>query len=172
MRNSVFKSNKRHFHLYLDFHVNPFLKDLDWLFLQNQISKLSFKYNIEIQAFVMMDTHIHILAATFDMNENYFLEEVKKQLNSKEDIEQSIEYITNYSQYLNAYKYIYRNPIEANICNKVEIYKYSSLFYLIGKSKSDLPVHDQLGLIQNPIHILRWLNTDVEFKVSKLSLSI
>ncbi|MBY0553077.1 hypothetical protein K2P97_01020 [bacterium] len=172
MRNSVFKSNKRHFHIYSDFQVNPFLKDLDWLFLQNQISKLSFKYHIEIQAFVMMDTHIHLLVATFETNENFFLAELKKQLNSREEVEQSIEYISNYSQYLNAYKYIYRNPVEANICNKAENYKYSSLFYLIGKSKSDLAIHDQLGLIQNPIHILKWINTDIGFKVSRLSLSI
>lgn len=172
MRNSVFRSNKRHFHLYLDFQVNPFLKDLDWVFVQKQVSKLIYKFSLEIHALVMMDTHIHILAATYEMNENYFLSELKKQLNSKEEIDQSIEYISNYSQYLNSYKYIYRNPIEANICAKAENYKYSSLFYLIGKSKFDLQVHDQLGLIQNPIHILKWINTNIEFKISKLNLSI
>ncbi|MEK6627995.1 MAG: hypothetical protein AABY53_05165, partial [Bdellovibrionota bacterium] len=80
------------------------------------------------------------------------------------------EPILNYSHYLNTYKYIYRNPVEAGLCKKPEDYPYSSLYYLLGRGTLHCQVIDHLNLIQNPLHILKWLNLDIDYKISQLKL--
>lgn len=60
--------------------------------------------------------------------------------------------------YKNAYKYIYRNPLDAGLCRTVEEYEYSSLRGLLGHSPLVVPVIDNMGLIHTPLKILDWLN--------------
>lgn len=145
-------------------------KNLDWLFIQKKVSEYAAKFDVEIQALTMMDTHIHLLISNFENKENYFCESLQNSIFKTDNMENLAEPILNYSQYLNTYKYIYRNPVEAGLCNKVEDYRFSSLYYLIGKGFLYCHVIDHLGLIQNPIHILKWLNQNIDYKISQLKL--
>ncbi|MBC7754321.1 MAG: hypothetical protein H7Z71_08795, partial [Moraxellaceae bacterium] len=79
-----------------------------------------------------------------------------------------VEPIKNYSQYLNTYKYIYRNPVEAGLAFMCESYIYSTLNGILGQNDLLLHVLDTMGVIQNPRKILNWLNSDQDFKGSKL----
>jgi hypothetical protein len=117
---------------------------------------------------VMMDTHVHLIVACLSKKENFFTESLQTALGSTEENSSSCEAIDNLAQYLNTYKYVYKNPVEARVCLCVEDYKYSSLHGLVGKSHLGLVVHDQMGLIQNPFHIIYWLNSQRDFKHSKL----
>jgi REP element-mobilizing transposase RayT len=169
MKTSSFLTNKKYFHVSLHFESNKLFKNLDWLFIQKKLSIIAKHYKIEVQSLVMMDTHIHLLIATKEKNENFFCETLQKNISNTNNLESLAEPVLHYSQYLNTYKYIYRNPVEAGLCEKVENYEYSTLRALIGKAILNCNVHDQMGLIQNPLHLLKWLNTDVNYKISRLA---
>lgn len=168
LKPSHFRQNKKFFHITLDYQTSSMAKDLDWLFVQKVVSTHSRQFEIEIQALVMMDTHVHLIVASFSKKENFFTESLQAALGSVEDNSSCCEAIDNLAQYLNTYKYVYKNPVEARVCLCVEDYKYSSLHGLIGKSHLSLLIYDQMGLIQNPFHIMNWLNSRGDYKHSKL----
>lgn len=168
MRKSIFRSNKKFFHVSLSFNINIRLREAYWLYLQKKIRECLQPPDQEIHALVMMDTHVHLLIAVYDNSENFFSESLQKILCPDADLTQLSEPILNYSQYLNTYKYIYRNPMEAGLSARVEDYPYSSLFYLLGKGLMSCEVTDQLGLIQDPVRLLNWLNNSGNYKASKL----
>jgi len=169
MRKRLFRENAKFFHINLDFLCHPIFKELDWIFIQKQIEPLLLHYDLHLYALVMMDTHIHLLVQSDTAKENFFCEDLILVLKKTEnDMDCHCEPILNYPQFLNAYKYIYRNPVEAGIVDKVEDYPYSTLKALIGKSISYCSVTDHMGLVQNPFHHLNWLNNKDLFKFSQL----
>lgn len=170
MKKSAFRSNKKYFHVSLEYRTQNLLKDLAWIFIQKKVAENAEKYEIEIQALTMMDTHIHLLISNFENKENFFCASLQSSIFKTDNLENLSEPILNYSQYLNTYKYIYRNPVEAGLCKNAEEYPYSSLYYLLGKGFLHCQVYDHLGLIQNPIHILKWLNQNIDYKISQLKL--
>lgn len=170
MKKSAFRSNKKYYHVSLEYRTQHLLKDLDWIFIQKKISENALKYEVEVQALTMMDTHIHLLISNFENNENFFSVSLQNEIYETSNLENLTEPILNYSQYLNTYKYIYRNPVEAGLCQNAEDYPFSSLHFLLGKGFLHCQVCDHLGLIQNPLHILKWLNQDIDYKISQLKL--
>lgn len=153
----------------LTYQVSMLMKELDWLFIQKVIAQHAQKFEIEIQALVLMDSHLHLIVANTTPNEHFFADAVQMALGGLSADSHVCERIDNLSQYLNTYKYVYRNPVEAGMCGLVQNYKYSSLSSILGKSHMSLPIYDQLGVIQNPFQILNWLNFEDKYKPSKLS---
>lgn len=170
MKKNSFRTAKKYFHITLDYKTSGLFKNLDWIFIQKKIAEHALVNLIEVQAVVMMDTHLHILISTFENYENFFCQNLQNAVSKNVETENLCEPILNYSQYLNTYKYIYRNPVVAGLVKNVEDYPYSSLPALIGKSILHCNVFDQLNLIQNPVHMLKWLNSDIDFKISQLKL--
>ena len=153
----------------LTYQVSILMKELDWLFVQKVLAQQAQKFETEIQALVLMDSHLHIIMANTTSSEHFFTEAMQTALGSISGDSHVCERIDNLSQYLNTYKYVYRNPVEAGMCGLVQNYKYSSLSSILGKSHMSLPIYDQLGVIQNPFHVLSWLNFEDRYKSSKLS---
>ncbi len=170
MKKSSFRSNKKYFHVSLEYQTAGLFKNLDWIFVQKNVAECACLYAVEIHSLVMMDTHLHLLISTFENNENFFCETLQNKICKAANLENLSEPILNYSQYLNTYKYIYRNPVMAGICNKAEDYPYSTLYYLLGNGILHCQVCDHLSLIQNPLHVLKWLNQDIDYKISQLKL--
>lgn len=170
MKKSLFRPGLQYFHINLDFTVHPIFRELDWIFVQKKIQPLLERHDINLHALVMMDTHLHLLIRGKNGNENFFCEKLIENLKTNHSsVDCHCEPIENYPQYLNAYKYIYRNPLEAGLARSVEDYTYSSLRGLLGLAVSHCEIIDHLGLIQNPVHLLKWLNNEGDFKHSKLS---
>lgn len=69
------------------------------------------------------------------------------------------EPVTSAAYYKHAYKYVYRNPVEAGMCARVEDYEFSTLCGLLGATNFGVPVIDNMGLIFGPKKMLDWLNT-------------
>jgi hypothetical protein len=62
---------------------------------------------------------------------------------------------------MNTYKYIYRNPVRAKICNDVVEYPYSTLHGLLGLRRMIIPMAEDTLLFKGELdesHLL-WLNT-------------
>ena len=149
-------------------------KQVEWLSLQNKVRRCALEFAHDIHALVMMDTHIHLISSSVCYSENYFSECLQRE-SGQPDPENLIEVIDNYAQFLNTYKYVYRNPVEAGLASKCEDYRYSSLQGLLGRQKPYVIVLDPLGLVQNPFRVLSWLNgnnryNDTDYLRSERSL--
>lgn len=169
MKKSLFRPGFKYFHINVDFKVHPIFKDLDWVFVQKVVNEGLSTFQIQLHALVMMDTHVHLLVQSSNLKENYFCEHLKTKLKREDPLDSHCEPLGGYPQYINAYKYIYRNPVEAGLCPQVEDYSYSTLRSLLGFTHSYCEISDNIGLIHNPLHHLNWLNNLQEFKFSKLS---
>lgn len=58
--------------------------------------------------------------------------------------------IDSYGYLVNVYKYIYRNPIEVELCDEAELYPYSTLFYQ-HQSHARSPVHLEKIIPKHPL---------------------
>jgi hypothetical protein len=166
---SEFRFPYQYFHFNFEFEPTGYFKSLDWEFLCLNTNSIANEFKAEIQALVMMDTHVHILFRITDSKENFFADALLKKFNIQTANESLVEPIKHQTQYINTYRYIYRNPVDADIAKHCEDYPYSSLSGLLGKSVLKLHVLDQMGLIQNPMKIVCWLNsTNQVLKYSQL----
>lgn len=86
------------------------------------------KEKLIVHAFVLMSTHFHLLFSVKLKKEQKFSYVGKSFL------------ITNFEQYKNSYRYIYRNPLEAGLCQRAENYSFSTLPIVLGKKTSKIPV--------------------------------
>ncbi len=170
MKPSAFKKSTTFFHLNVPFKTTGYFKSLDWSYLQRSLYKCAVLYNVELQALVMMDTHFHLLIGVADNNENFFCDEIGIKLSNESDHSVYCEPVTNLAQYLNSYKYIYNNPVQAGICERADQYPYSSIQILMGKCSSHCLISDKMRFIQNPRRVLHWLNSDARFKDSELKI--
>lgn len=158
IRKSQFQLEPCFFHLNFEHQVPFFLKELEWIRISRIINQLTLEYTVECISYVMMETHSHLLIKVLNRNENFFAEALLKKIEPASDEPVFIEPISQLTQFLNTYKYIYRNPVEAGIVKNCEDYPFSTLSNLLGKSVLRLIVWDNMGLIQNPIRVLNWLN--------------
>ncbi len=122
-------NNKEYFYLPLD-ELWPIFIDV--------LKIIKKDYGCEILQFVLMSNHYHLLLYTPEQNLSdcmlYFHRQVAKRANGQS---KRINHffggrykwclINTELYFWNAVKYIARNPVEAQICEKVESYKYSSL---------------------------------------------
>ncbi|MES2802207.1 MAG: hypothetical protein V4654_06920 [Bdellovibrionota bacterium] len=159
------KDINEYFHLNFTFTVHPLFPELDWLMINYHLKRLCDLYKIEIHAFVMMSSHSHLLFKSIRQNENYFADALLNELQVASGEASLVEPINNLAQYLNCYKYVYRNPVEAKLANRCEEYRFSSLHGILGKGELISPVIDPLSVTQNPIKILNWLNNHFEKKL-------
>lgn len=155
------------------FHLNSGLADRTWrtksvserwrIFCA-ALSEHQYKTDFTAHGFVLMGTHFHILFSTRSPKEHILAEEFHQKLNELCGETAALEEplfcdpIRSAAYYRNAYKYIYRNPVEAGLCRRVEDYEFSSLKALLGGHPEMAPVIDNMGLIYGPAKILAWLN--------------
>lgn len=109
-----------------------------WGIFNYYLNELVLRYGVKIHAFVLMSNHFHMVISTpnanLDQCMRYFMTQTSKGMSMASDrinhvyggpygwtlIESPITYAV-------MIKYVYRNPVKANICNKVELYPWSTL---------------------------------------------
>ncbi|MBO9666605.1 MAG: transposase [Bdellovibrio sp.] len=142
-----------------------------WKIMSRQLYFVNFAFNLKIHAFVLMGNHYHLIARSPDANLSqaigYFNRETSREITGISGrINQTYgsrfhrSLIGSPLYYLHAYKYLYRNPVEAGLCLNVEDYPYSSIQGLLGNSWLDIPVceDDNWGNFANREQTLSWLN--------------
>lgn len=141
-----------------------------WRIMSEYLWFIHYAFNIKILAFLLMRNHYHMLAIAPDQNfaeaMNYFLRETSRQIGFEADrINQTYggryfrSQIETHHYYLNAYKYLYRNPVEAGVCHRVEDYPFSTLHGLLGQSQILIPIEYDHTLFSDVAGTLYWLNT-------------
>jgi putative transposase len=145
--------------------------DVVWDIFSQELSQLPKYGGTQINAFVLMRNHFHLLMT----------EEISKITDSCKLLAKRVSggfecvtgqpqkvfdsvpdqlMISDFKHLRQVYRYIYRNPVKAGITEKAENYRFSTLAPVLG-IETDLPVipvKDTFGLIYNPIRLLQWIN--------------
>lgn len=135
-----------------------------------QLSALEIFGELNIIAFVLMNNHFHLLiklktSEVISELNLYFKKNMTQNLMNVGVLDNSSEFhdlffkrISSFAELKELYRYVYRNPIEANICDKAEDYAYSTLHYAL-KKNFNLAKEDPFHLIFNEPRVLQWINS-------------
>ncbi len=138
--------------------------------MEDYLSFLYFAYKFEILSFVLMSNHFHLLVRTplgnLSEGMNYFMRETSKQIGRQSQRINQIyggrfhrSIITKNHYFMHAYKYVYRNPVEAGITDSVTQYQFSTLNRKLGLNPCYIPIAEDPILFDDVDETLRWLNT-------------
>jgi len=140
-----------------------------WEIMSDYLHLISKVFGIEVIAFVMMSNHFHLICQdpSLRLSEamEFFMREVSREMLRRsgrinklwgDTYRSSI--LLDISYFLHAHKYIYRNPVAAGICEKVEEYPWSTLQMLLGQKTSIIPIREDVTFFSSPEQTLRWLN--------------
>jgi len=140
-----------------------------WEIFKNKLKHIVIKYEVLLHSFVLMDNHYHLLITTsskatlgevmcdFQKSVSRRINSITGRINHVFGGPYKASLIKNEGYYFHIYKYIYRNPIEAGICNRVEDYPFSSLI------DDGIGVCSPITGIANMVPVvekLAWLNQD------------
>jgi hypothetical protein len=122
-----------------------------WSLIEEQLYWLHHGLGFRICGAVLMPTHLRILT--------------KAPRQVAEGLEQltavcfrSVE-IPNQQRYVMAYRSLYRAPLQADLCEAVEQYPFSTLYGLLGGRHLLTPVEPDDILFSEVEGVLDWLNT-------------
>jgi putative transposase len=166
----------------LPYHVTARANNQEWFTLpMEQVWDLTLQslkeahslHKVEIISFVLMSNHYHLLIRTPDANLDKFMYEFNKRLAFRlKDKTGNINHvlgsrykwclIQSQKYFMNCYRYIYQNPLRANITYKCEYYPYSSLHSQVFNKQFCVPLHDNIGF-KDP-HMLNWINEKIEMQ--------
>lgn len=140
-RRPIIRSNEHYYHLSGRSNNKEFFDlplDNVWQILSAQLGKLQKKFDLKIAAFVLMNNHFHLLMLTpqedIDWVMFYFMKDTTKIINKQSGRINRVYgsryrgcLVENQHYLLNAYKYIYQNPIRAGLSQRAQDYKFSTL---------------------------------------------
>jgi hypothetical protein len=149
-------------------------------------------YGAQFHALVLMPNHIHILITTPNEDLGIIMQRLlmllTKQINQLTGRSGRVfgsQYhwtlVDTAEYFANVFKYVYRNPVRAKLCDKVEEYPYSTLHGQLGSAPLPFPLYypfgtDRFIFVPNgPEAHLEWLNrpfrseteTAIRFGLSK-----
>jgi REP element-mobilizing transposase RayT len=153
----------------------------------NVLSKTIERYDIRVHGFVLMSNHFHLISSAPKLNLGlalrYFMTETSRGIRFKSSRINHIYGGRNYKTiiktpeyYAHCLKYVYRNPVEAKITEKVEDYRWSTasirrdrIHSLISEVESG---HDEF-LPEDHVERLKWFNEPYDEKIkNQISLAL
>jgi putative transposase len=127
--------------------VNRFALELDrdWIkeMLMVVLKEAKMKYDFSIQSFCIMGNHVHLIIQPGEESSlskimQWILSVFAIRFNRAHEINGHFWYdrfkswvIETTSRFMQLFEYIAKNPVEAEICSRVEEYRYGSIYYLI-----------------------------------------
>jgi putative transposase len=140
----------------------------NWLNLLDVLQSVQNQQSVTWHSGVLMSNHVHLLMSIEGYYEHSLILELEKEWKDLIKIKKPLfqrplpcEPIDNFEHFKLAYKYIYRNPVEAGLSPRVEIYPFSSLPLILNFNKTPQknPFVDPMEIIFDPYRRLRWLNS-------------
>jgi REP element-mobilizing transposase RayT len=152
--------NRERFSLRID-HV--------WEIFETQLYFAHHRYGALIHACVLMSNHYHLLISTPEGNLSEVMQNFSRETSRWLNLEagrinqsyggrhyRSIIQCDHYFRH--AYKYVYRNPVKAGLCERVEDYPFSTLHGLLGQQRLFIPLAEDRILMPDIEKTLVWLN--------------
>ena len=145
-----------------------------WSICKDQITKAKTNFPVDIQAFVLMNNHYHLMLWTPNSNLDKFM--YKFNLGISKNIREKTGRINrifgdryhwclikNQTYYKSVLKYIYQNPRRAGLTNKCEDYPFSTLHYITFKK---LLGFDLFQAVPGDVAFYSWINDNQKFPKS------
>jgi len=146
-----------------------------WKIFSYYLNIITKMYGLEIGSFVLMSNHFHMIVWTpnenLDQAMHYLLREVSKTINSRAGRKDHLFgapykwcLITTEEYLSQVYKYNYQNPLVKDLCETVEDYPFSTLYYIENKLKLPFPLFEEKiieaseYISKNHDHRIKWLN--------------
>jgi putative transposase len=137
------------------------------------IDIVTVRYHAHVHAFVLMDNHFHLILSTpegnLDRIMQYFMRETSKRIGRETGrinrvfgarYQRSV--LDSEDYFLNALKYVFRNPVAAGLCNRVEDYPYSTLPWTLNRKVAGFALSEEpeflFRLVPRGQQLLSWLN--------------
>lgn len=163
---SAFRKNKIYFHVAVQLsnrHMTHTQVENLWQDLARRFRRHRF---LRTHSCVLMSNHFHGLFEVpdvcYEMAESALIAEFRQVSQPTEMAYKNnffkMRRLSCFTAYRQVYKYIYRNPLEAGLCARAELYPFSSLAELTGRQRAVHYVNDSMGVITNPFQILNWIN--------------
>lgn len=141
-----------------------------WRIFSEELKKTHEDKKLQIHAFVLMTNHYHLLASTPEANisqcMHQFMHATSKRLTRAGNrINQTYAgrhyktILQSHFYYLNTYKYIYRNPVDAGLSEKAEDYSYSTFSAVVGRQPHSIPIEIDSFYENDPNNTIQWVNT-------------
>ena len=173
-RKILLKSNSLPYHITIKTNNSEFFQlemEKCWDIFADKALYLNYIFGFQIHGLALMSNHYHMLTTTPHLNISeglqYYHREVSKSVNNLQGKNNHLfggkyhwKLIDTEEYYRNSIKYIYRKPVKAGICERVEEYPYSTLHGILGLSILKVPIYDIHGLCDfSDRSALEWLNT-------------
>jgi putative transposase len=159
--------------------------DTGWDIFGSECLTMNLISGIEIHAFVLMPNHFHMLITVPELDLGTvmrdFMSNVTRVHNRTAKRSGHLfggpyhwSLIHSARYFGHAYKYVYRNPIKAGLCTRVEDYPYSTLFGQLGSAFLPFPIYfTRLGMearlpSSEPFENLEWLNRPFSDEADRL----
>jgi putative transposase len=149
-----------------------------WKIYEYYLIEINRHFAIEINAFVLMPNHFHLIASAPKGNLSeamcFFMRETSKNISRRAGRINQLygrPYFSSSLQTINyfyiAYKYVYRNPVKAGLSKKAQEYIYSTL----NNSNSCIPINDPLLGNDKKLELYSWINNafspEIENEIKK-----
>ncbi len=145
-----------------------------WTIMENELYFIKHGFGIEIYAFVLMNNHYHLIVSAPRGNLSaamaFFQKQTSRQIVKKANRINNLwaqrfkrTKIMNNKHLLNTYKYVYQNPLRANITDRCERYKFSTLKGMLGERHLLIPLsYDFIFFEIFRGECLAWLNSPIQ----------
>lgn len=141
-----------------------------WKMSMHAIKHANEIYPVEVISFVLMQNHYHLIVKTPQSNLDKFMYELNKRLsllirtrtkriNSVFGGRYKWSLIRSQTYLYNCYRYVYQNPVRANIVKRCQDYPYSTLHCLIHNKVIPIQLYDTFGFKDE--YALHWLNQKI-----------
>ena len=146
-----------------------------WKIMVHELWRAEKDFAIQVHAFVLMGNHFHLLCHTPKSNLDQAMHAFQRnsavrilhRANKKNHLwgaRYRWSLIANQGYYYQAYRYIYQNPVRAELTARVEEYPYSTL-----RARVPFALHDRLGIqMGGEPALLSWLNQGLAKEDEKL----
>ncbi len=144
--------------------------DQVWMCFTDQLYFVQRAFGLRIRGYVLLHNHFHMILSAPDANlpeaMRYFVRELSRsvgkascRINHVFGNRYHRSALNNDMYYFHAYKYLFRNPVEAGLCDRVERYRYSSLPGTLGMWPARVLLEEDTVLFDDVERQLEWLNT-------------
>ncbi len=145
--------------------------DKVWKMSLDALKDANDRVSISLHAFVLMNNHYHLFLTTPNSNLDKFMYEFNSRLSKKirgetgrinrifgDRYKWSVIYDSKY--YATVLRYVYQNPLKANIVSRCEYYLYSTLFYIFNKKR--FPIHIHSDFFEKVDELIVFVNNEAE----------
>jgi putative transposase len=153
----------------------PLNMNLVWRLFSEECFRITSLTDAQIHSFVLMSNHYHMLISTPGPDLGLIMQEFGRSVTKTFNLETGRSghlfggrykwtLVDNPIYYSHVYKYVYRNPVRAELVGQVEDYQFSTLNGLLGQSHLPFPLYVPgdgagCGLIpETAADQLLWLN--------------